>query len=149
MKLILILFAVLLNSQAYASGAAYLMIQNGLAKSNDQAQFSTAVKADGYLVVHSFYFDGPTIMICPGQEGGNVVVHEGACALKETKRLPFFSFSWSGVEHSFKSLGAGITMQQYLDKRFGVGAVNFAGISPRTGRLEESLFVYYTINKSK
>lgn len=148
MKKMMVLFFLLFQAESYANGAAaYIVLQNSQSRASEQV--NDGVKADGYVVVREFYFDGPLIRICSGDNQHNLVVHQNLCAIKETRRLPFFSLSWSGVEHSFKSVGAGITTQEYLDKKFGAGAVTFAGISPRNSVDGASLFVFYTINSPR
>lgn len=134
---------------AFANGAAALLIQNQHNQSlNQESSLMTPTfRTDGFVIARNFYHDGPVIRICQEVAGKTIVALNDSCAFKVSKKAPFFSLSWNGMEYSYTPTGPGVTLQEYLDLRFGQNKVTHVSVVPRTSHYREQLYIFYTINQ--
>lgn len=131
-------FAVLLFTLPSISFAYVQLMQDSESPSKIIAM---PVANDGFLYAAEYYRDGPGYRICLPQEGKRIVSGLDGC--KDKVRIKNGFFSLSGFRYEYEPAGIGITPQDYIDSRFGVGVAEVVGIGNRLSKHIDHLVIFY------
>lgn len=115
---------------AYASGGAAAAAIIGASQRADQQEVPLPPAAsDGFLDVKAYFREGPAFRLCPNQTGQKIVALQGSCAIAHRVRDGFFSLR--GTHYKYEPVDIALDPQPYLDREYGVGVTEFAGLSSR------------------
>lgn len=134
-----------LAGQAHAS-VAIIAGAAGSSSAGGKHAVDTLMTAgnDGFIQVGNFYRDGPELRVCVES-----VPNVSQLTERNKKCLARVRNDESVIPTaSIVDLGPGLTLQEVLDREFGVGRTTFVGVGPRQRwQGEEQLIIFYRINR--
>ena len=118
----------------------YLLQQNREGLENSAAEkrklLSPLLPNTGYIEAKEWYQGSVVPRICATESGDQVIAKDGECYLKIREDMKWYEVT---PDFTIKSIGPGLTPQEYLDSYFGEGITQFVGVSPSFS----GIYIYY------
>lgn len=142
-----LLFALLgttFTVNANGTGGVIYLMQNIQHKKIDNRDILPSVPSDGFIFANQYYRSGADFFVCNGirSNQGKVVAMDKGCSVQIKGKAPWYSIS--SISYTYKQMGSGLSLQQYLDKVIGQGLTKPVSV----GLNRNELVVFYKKNKN-
>ncbi|EGQ9728160.1 hypothetical protein FWP31_04705 [Vibrio cholerae] len=125
---------------ANGTGGIMLIMQHDRLKHKAEDEVIVpGLPSDGFIFSRQYYRSGADFFVCDGisSDKGKVVAIGGGCSVKIRVVPPWYSLK--GVSYTYEHIGAGLTLQQHLDKEIGEGLTKPVSV----GLKGNALIVFY------
>lgn len=124
-------------------GVIYMMQNIQHKKIDNNIDILPSVPSDGFIFANQYYRSGADFFVCNGinSNQGKVVAMDKGCSVQIKEEAPWYSIS--SISYTYKQIGSGLSLQQYLNKVIGQGLTKPVSV----GLKGNKLIVFYKKNK--